>query len=364
MKKKSSHRLLWYLCFSTLLTCFILSISILSFSYFFNITYGAVVENGARKHNKVIREITLTITEQTTLQDIASILLDNDFIGSKLLFSLHGRLYDDTPFNTGQYTINSSMSNTMILDLLTASQEDQVASIKLTIPEGYTILQIANKLDDLEIVSTEDFLSAANERTYDYDFLRNLPDNLPYPLEGYLFPDTYFINPHASAEEIIIKMLNRFQEVTSKYTQNLYDSPYTLHDVITISSIIEEEAKLSEERPTISGVIYNRLNTQMKLQMCSTVQYGLGNRKTTLTLDDLTLESPYNTYLYKGLPISPICSPGEESIKAAFMPEQHDYYYFVLNNLEKGSHSFSRTSDEHTRFKAKYNQLMDQNFMD
>ena len=364
MKNRSSYRMVWAIALSALFTGVFLSACIWIFSNFFNYTFDAIVENNDRQFTKDIRELTLVVASDTTLECIATELIEEDFIGSDLLFKLQSKLFNRKPLLEGTYVINNQMDNSAILNLLTSAKEDIVADVRFTIPEGFTIAQIANRLDDLGIVSRETFMTAVNDRTYPYSFLEHIPEDLPNRLEGYLFPDPYFVSPTATAEEIIIKMLNRFEQVTSQYTQNLYNSYYSLHDVLTIASIIEEEAKLSDERPIVSGVIYNRLEGGMKLQMCSTVQYALGARKATLSLDDLQVDSPFNTYINEGLPVGPICAPGEESIKAAFMPENHNYYYFVLNNAQVGSHTFSRTAEEHNANKARYQQLASQNIME
>lgn len=363
MKKRKSSRLLWHICFTIFLTLLSMTLSVMVFSYGFNESYNAIIENSTRKDHSSVSQLTLDISSTTTIEDVASLLYTNNFIGNKLFFITQSKL-SSTSLHPGTYTLNSSMSNSTILDLLTTPKDDTVASIKLTIPEGYTLVEIANKVDDLGIMSKQAFLDAATNRTYNYTFLKDLPDDLPYALEGYLFPDTYFVSPNISAEQLIIKMLDRFQEISSKYSSHLYNSDYTLHDVLTIASIIEEETRLEEERSKVSGVIYNRLDSHLKLQMCSTVQYVLSNRKASLSLDDLATPSPYNTYIHNGLPVGPICSPGEASLKAAFLPDEHDFFFFVLNNPKEGSHSFSRTAEEHALYKAQYNQLKDQNFTD
>ena len=254
------------------------------------------------------------------------------------------------------------MDNQRIMKLLTADKIKESASVRVTIPEGFNIMQIAARLEDLDLVPRDKFLQAVNEKDYDYAFLEDISPNKKNKLEGYLFPDTYFFPEDVTAQEVVIRMLNRFEEITDRYKQELANMPYSFDEVITVASIIEQEAKLEEERAIISGVMYNRLEDDMKLQMCSTVQYALEKRTANLSYDDLEVESPYNTYKYSGLPVGAICSPGEASIRAAFQPEEHDYYFFVLNGLEEGSHAFSRTADEHNNNKSKYKQSVDKNF--
>lgn len=357
-RRRLKHRLLSFLLF-----VLGLSGSIFAFSFSFSYVTEAFDENASRQHVTSIKDLTLEVSPHATLDQIATVLEANHFIGNKLWFLMQGKLQGyDEKLNPGTYTVSNNMSDTEILDLLTVDEAQEADVIKFTIPEGYTVLQIASRLEDLDIVSKEDFLRAVNEKDYDYSFLKYIPQDTKYRLEGYLFPDTYIVPKQVTAEQIVIKMLNRFQEVVEQYTQYLYDSPYTLHDMLTIASIIEQEAKLDHERPIISGVIYNRLDTHMKLQMCSSVQYVLDKRKKNLSYDDLKIESPYNTYLYEGLPVGPICMPGEAALRAAFMPEQHDYYFFVLKDSQSGEHAFSRSSAEHARNKSQYAQTNDINF--
>ena len=326
-------------------------------------THHIIDNNTTRENNSMISEMTITIDEHTSLNNLTQQLAENNFISNPLSFYLEAQLAKVTPpFNPGQYVISSNMSHSEILELITTDITNQDNTITFTIPEGYTISQIANKLDAENIIDKDTFLKAVQTKTYDYDFLQAVPDSTNYKLEGYLFPDTYIVRKDATAEEIIIKMLNRFQEITSRYNTYLTHTNYSLHEVLTIASMIESEAKLNEERSTIAGVIYNRLNAHMNLQMCSTIQYLLDKRKANLSFENLKVDSPYNTYLYAGLPPGPICSPGEASFEAALLPEVHDYYYFVLSDENTGSHAFSQTASEHNVAKSHYKQSIDKNF--
>lgn len=333
----------------------------------FNYTSNIIEEEAARESSKDVSKMTLQVTPTTNLTEIANMLYENGFITDINYFKLEAKLYHATSgYIPGKYDISSNMSSVEILKRLTTSIENEQETIKFTIPEGFTINQIAQTLEDKKIVTKEAFIDAVVNKSYDteYSFLEDIPanSNYEYKLEGYLFPDTYIVPQNITAEEIIIMMLNRFEDITSKYDGYLKNSSYTLHEIITIGSIIEQEAKLSEERPIISGVIYNRLRDEMYLQMCSTVQYSLNKRKANLTIDDLAKDTPYNTYIYNGLPIGPICMPGEDSIRAAFSPEAHDYYFFVVDDEEKGTHFFSSTLLEHAAAKDRYKQNNDINF--
>ncbi|MGL6173586.1 MAG: endolytic transglycosylase MltG [Cellulosilyticaceae bacterium] len=364
MKKGKTYlRLLLNLFITIGILIFGIAGSSLAFSEGFNYTLNILEESKARQLNPNIRQVQVEVTDSFTIEELTNLLYENNFIVNKLSFSLLGQLNNSNQkFIPGNYSISSNMTNSEILDLLTTSIHEE-NTVKFTIPEGFTVSQIANRLDDLDIVMKEDFFKAVNERDYAYAFLSNIPSDSKHKLEGYLFPDTYIVNKDVTSEEIIIKMLNRFEQVMSQYSQYIYNSPYSLHELVTIASIIEHEAKLSEERPVISGVIYNRLESNMMLQMCSTVQYDLQKRKSNLSYEDLEIDSPYNTYKQEGLPLGPICAPGEESLKAAMLPEAHDYYYFVLKDPKVGSHAFSRNASEHEQNKLTYVQITDKNFI-
>ena len=365
MKSSRNHfRIISSMLIGFILTGICIWGSFFAFTSFYNYTYNAIESDYLRRKNPNISETSLRILANTTVDEISKTLYENNIISNPYWFILEAKLYKyPDVLKPGTYSISSNMSNTEILDLLTTDKSTK-KTLKFTIPEGFSIEQIAQRLEDEKIVSQKDFLKAVSERSYDFAFLKNVPQDAKYPLEVYLFPDTYTVREGVTPEEIIIMMLNRFEQVSSQYTQQDAASLYSFHDIITIASIIEQEAQASEERPIISGVIYNRLGEDMKLQMCSTVQYVLQKRKAALSYDDLKIESPYNTYVYDGLPVGPICSPGEDSIKAAFMPEQHNYFFFVLKGDDTGTHSFSRTASEHEYNKNKYVQTVDKNFIE
>lgn len=333
----------------------------------YSYTEDIIISESDRVNNSDVSKTTLTVTDQTTIDDIAENLFSADCITNKDYFILEAKLsHNTTGFIPGEYSISSNMSSNKILSLLTTNITGENETVKFTIPEGYTISQIGDVLETKEIVTKDAFIDAVINRDYssEYSFLQEIPANrhYKYTLEGYLFPDTYIVHKGISPEEIIIMMLNRFEEIFNRYKGYANSSNYSIHELLTIASIVEQEAKLDEERPMIAGVVYNRLNANMNLQMCSTIQYALTKRKSSLTLDDLQVESDYNTYLNSGLPIGPICNPGEACIKAALMPSEHDYYYFVVEDSEVGSHYFSSSNEEHIAAKSRYRQSEDINF--
>lgn len=368
MRKQSpTSRILYSLLLGIFFSIVGISLCLCFFFKTYDYVESIMVAEASRITDAEVNIVDLQVTEDTTLQQVAKELYKNNIITNKNFFLLEAKL--DKNYQhliKGTYTLTSNMPTVEILNLLTTVSTGEKDTLKFTIPEGYTVEQIAERLASLNIVSKKDFLSAVTDRDYDdeYTFLQQIPPDLSYKykLEGYLFPDTYIIRKNASAEEIVIKMLNRFQDIYDSYASFIPSTGYTGHELLTIASIIEQEVRLDEERPIISGIIDNRIKHNMPLQMCSSVQYSLNKRKAALTYEDLQTNSPYNTYLNKGLPIGPICNPGEACIKAAFFPQDNDYYFFVLKDSKTGSHAFSHTFKEHNEEKSFYKQSDDINF--
>ena len=298
--------------------------------------------------------IAIEIPQGATTRDIASILKENGIIGSELSFRIKSRFSGaDGTYNYGTFYLSKNMDTDQIISALQgASQPSE--TMRLTIPEGYTARQIAALVDEMGIVTGDDFINEMNNGVFDYAFLEDVPKR-DYYLEGYLFPDTYFLSGNETAHDIISMMLDRFEQV---YNEDINDAlastDYTLDQIITIASMVESEAKLDEERPTIAGVIYNRLDIDMPLQIDSTVQYALATRNEVVTESDLQVDSPYNTYQNTGLPAGPICNPGEASILAALNPEEHNYYYYVLKEQGGSEHHFAENYDDFLEAKAQY----------
>jgi UPF0755 protein len=219
--------------------------------------------------------------------------------------------------------------------------------LSFTIPEGWTLQQMATYFESLGYFKAQDFLNAASQIPKDqYPWL---PDNLPH-LEGFLYPDTYQLpSDRMSPQQVIQQMLDRFEQVALPlYQQAQNQTQLSLLEWVTLGSIVEKEAVIPAERPRIAGVFTSRLRRGMKLETDPTVEYGLGIRQTMnqpLTFKQVRTPSPYNTYLNPGLPPTPIASPGVASLKATLYPENTDYLYFVARY--DGSHIFSKTFAEH-----------------
>lgn len=289
--------------------------------------------------------ISLNIQNGASASGIAQQLSDEGIIKFPLVFKLEARRNNyAASIKPGQLVINNGMSYREILELLCS---DNRGTRKLIIPEGFEQKQIQERVSSEGFCTAEEF-EAATHDAYGYDFLVGLPDR-QYRLEGYLYPDTYNIPEGATAHDIIDMMLTEFNNhVTDEMKGKIAGLPVsglTLDNVITLASVIERETDSEAERAKVAGIFYNRLNKGMKLQSCATVQYILGERKPVLSISDTQIDSPYNTYVYSGLPAGPIANPGIECIRAALDPEKTDYLYFVAD--KNGNHIFSKTYEEH-----------------
>ena len=231
--------------------------------------------------------------------------------------------------------------------------------IQFTVPEGYNEYKTARKLSNEGVVNREKFIKKIESGDYakDYSFLEGAQSG-KHQLEGYLYPDTYTLPKDANSDKVIRMMLDRFGEVFSdKYKARASELGYTVNEIITVASIIENEAGVPKDRKKIASVIYNRLKKNMPLQMDSTVQYLLelsGSHKENISYADTKKSSPYNTYTNNGLPPGPICSPGKASIKAALYPSETTYLYFVASEKLDGSSAFSNTHEQFLKDKEAY----------
>lgn len=284
----------------------------------------------------------------SSTQDIAKILHSDGLIKNEWFFILRVKvLKSEGKMQAGKYLLSSGMTTDEIIKKIVLGKA-QIDSVKFTIPEGFTVKDIADRLSKIGLVNKEKFLSEAQNGIFNYDFLKGIPTNRPDRLEGYLFPDTYQIQLGASEDDIIKLMLSKFEEVyKSTIKNNVQKLGMSSDQIVIIASMIEKEAMVDSDRKLIAGVIYNRLKKNMKLQIDATVEYALGKHMDKLSYKDLEVNSPYNTYVNYGLPIGPISNPGIKSIEAALNPAKHDYYYYVAKN--DGTHIFSKTYIEHLK---------------
>lgn len=276
---------------------------------------------------------------------IAAELEQAGLVRSSTAFVLAVRWYGKTDsLQAGTYELAPSMS---LRELIFKLYQGQVVNtaVRVTIPEGSTLPQIGLILEAKGLFSQAEFLAAAAKASLPYAYLAQIPANTKNRLEGYLFPDTYEFHADASPDSVIRTMVGRFDAVvTPLLAASAQREQFSLHQIVTMASIVEREAIKSMERPRIAGVFYNRLRRGMLLQSCATVQFVIG-RPGKLYYVDLEAESPYNTYIHAGLPPGPIANPGLASLKAALSPEDTAYLFFVARG--DGSHIFSRTYAEH-----------------
>ncbi len=247
------------------------------------------------------------------------------------------------PIHHGRHELTRGMTPRDIL--LALQQPGQVELTKFVIPEGFTLRQIADRLQNAGVIR-----DAARFLTLATDLSRlpnpNLRDLHGPSLEGYLFPDTYAVPAPMEEEAVIELLVGRLWEGWEKDPLlSTIQEPWRQHEVLTLASIVEREARLDEERTTVAGLYANRLERNMLLQCDATVQYALPTYKKRVLNEDLKVQSPYNTYLYPGLPPGPIGSPGLASLRAAANPDDHDYLYMVAR--PDGGHVFSRSQREH-----------------
>lgn len=295
---------------------------------------------------------TITIPSGSGTRGIAKILKKNNLIKNELVFNAYSKLGNrNENYKAGIYKFDSSMSQEAIMKRLEKGGKLKT-SIKFTIPEGFELKQIAERVAKTGLIEKNDFLAITSDVNYfkeDYDFLKDLPDG--HTLEGYLYPNTYEVFTDATDEDIVRKMLDGFKEMyTSEISEKGKALGMTTDQVVILASIIEREAVVEKERGTMSAVFHNRLKIDMPLQSCATVQYALGERKPVLSNKDVQIESDYNTYVNAGLPPASISSPGIESIEAAVNPEEVDYLFFVRTG-DDGSHTFSKSYNEHLKAK-------------
>jgi UPF0755 protein len=248
----------------------------------------------------------------------------------------------------GEYEFHTRM---LPLEVLDALVKGQVRLHLVTIAEGFTLYQIAQLLEELNIVGKEVFLQKASSPAFISSL--GLPAGVGSTLEGYLFPDTYHLFREMDPEEVIQIMVRQFKKVFNPdLASRASQLGISQREAVILASIIEKETPLLEEKPLISAVFHNRLKKKMPLQSDPTVIYGIKNFDGNLTKEDLLRPTPYNTYLVNGLPPTPICNPGKDSIHAALYPASVPYLYFVSKN--DGSHYFSSHIEEHNQAVWRY----------
>lgn len=297
--------------------------------------------------------IEFRVNKGATTAQIADALKEMGLIKNTFTYKIMSRFNGfDGEYKSGIHYLRDGLSIDEIMVVL--SQEPE--TVKITFPEGFTTLQIAERLEANDVCSKEEFLSRVNEIDYSsYTFMPTERGEMDYIVDGYLFPDTYLFEIHSSVETVVYKMLNRFNDVFKpEYYDRIQKMGLTVNDVVTIASFVEKEAKFASEREIIARVYYNRLVSEdLKLMQCdATVLYFLkkgGDYSGVLTPEDRQIDNRYNTYIYEGLTPGAICSPSEASIQAVITMNPHNYYYYTLKKDGGGLHVFSETFEEHKK---------------
>jgi UPF0755 protein len=288
----------------------------------------------------------VSIDSGQTFDSVTRILHEEKIIQNRFKFKLIARILGfDRAVKAGEYLLSSSMSPEKILETLV---DGKVYLYRISIPEGYNIHQIASLLDEKGIFNGMEFLKAANDSTLTEKLGINAEN-----FEGYLFPDTYFFAKDVSARKMITTMVKQFHVTFNPiWEKRPADLTFSIHEIVTLASMIEKETGIAGERPLVSSVFHNRLNKNMRLQSDPTVIYGVEDFDGNLTRKHLNTPTPYNTYTAGGLPPGPIANPGKASLEAALFPPETLYLYFV--SKKDKTHFFSTNYDDHREAVRKY----------
>jgi UPF0755 protein len=305
--------------------------------------------------------VQVLIEPGTNSSRIAVLLEENGLIRNERVFTYYLRYKNEgSRFQAGLYEMHPGIELDEIISKLNRGDTVKEEMIRFTIPEGYTLMQMADKLSQEELIDRDVFVSLlANPEQFTSSMIQNIPEvpELLHRMEGYLFPETYEMKKVSTEHEMIKRMLeeldNKLGRLPDGWEKQLEKLELSFHELMTIASLVEREVIVDEERRMVAGVIYNRLEINMPLQIDATVQYALDKHKERLLYVDLEVDSPYNTYKVLGLPPGPIASPSLFSIEAALYPEETPYFYYVTKKDGTGEHYFGITHGDHERNIAK-----------
>lgn len=285
------------------------------------------------------------VKDAMTASEVAQTLYDKGFIASTTWFRIVAMVTGDaSQIKQGEYVVDTSMSVRNLLGKLTSGKSE---AIRVVIPEGYTVRKIAQTFDADTGISEADFLAAAKNTELLYPYMKGNRE-VTFPTEGFLFPDTYFISKNMTAEDVVKMMLKNFDDhLTPAMREDIADHNMSIYQFVILASLVEKEAKYEEDRPLIASVFLNRLQMHMKLQSDASISYAMGSHKSAYSISETQYDSPYNTYMYEGLPPGPIGNPGMDCMNAIFNAPQTKYLYFVAD--AKGHNYFANTYEEHMK---------------
>ena len=308
------------------------------------------------------KKVVVNIPSGSGTDSIADILSDAKLIKNKLVFKINVKMSGKaSQFKAGEYQFDQSYTNGEIIDDIAAGKIYH-SGPKVTVKEGATSIEIIDELVKKNLGTKENYEKLINNPGEFRDKYEFLKDKNIKSLEGFLYPSTYFCTEGESEREVISRMLNKFDEMYKYKIKPEMDKHKDLnfYDVMKMASIIEKEAVVDKDRPLISSVFYNRLAKDMPLQSDATIQYAFKERKKVVTYEDLKIESPYNSYKYKGLPPTPIANPSWKSIEAAINPAETDYLYFVAKT-DGGENNYAKTYEEHLKNEKRYKEQREKN---
>ena len=306
---------------------------------------------------KVKFEDKFVISKGEGVNQISQNLKDKGVIKNSFVFETYAFLKGvESKFQAASYDLPEVANIKRLVDILTTGQKGD--EWELTVIEGLTVEEIADLLEEADKFESDEFLGAIGYVRGDrinfssrYDFLKDKSKEVS--LEGYLFPDTYRFFPDATIEDVVSKMLNNFdKKLTSKMREDIEKQDKIIFDIIIMASIIEREVRTEDDRPIVSGIFWNRFEAGRALQADSTVNYITGKKTPAVSLDDLQIDSAYNTYKYAGLTPGPISNPGIASIVAAIYPEDSEYWYFLTD--KEGNVHYAEDFEKHVENKNKY----------
>lgn len=309
---------------------------------------------GASSVSSVSKDTSFKVDRGDGTLVLADRLADRGLISSSFVFKLTSAV--SGAGGQWQYGRHEIPAGSDCRDIVKELTKPATADIKVTIPEGLRVSQIGDRLEKAGVCDKADFMNECRTGDFDYKFLKGIDtEKRINGLEGYLFPDTYYFDRDTDPDKVIRAMLDEFQDnvYTEKIRNKAAGMGYSVDELVRLASVVESEAATEPDRKTIAGVFLNRLNTPGygKLQSCVTVEYAKGIKKSVLSKADTMYDSPYNTYLYPGLPYGPICCPGLESINAVLNHDDNDYYFFQSDQY--GNLYFAKTYSEHAAIQKK-----------
>lgn len=311
-----------------------------------------IVQAGPYNNNNK-SDIVVDIPTGSTVNNVADILKENKLIKNELIFKIYVKVSNNSSkLKSGKYLFNQTYSNNEIIKDL-AKGKIYNEGIKITVPEGSTSKEIIDLLVKNKLGSDkkyEELINNPKEFYGEFDFLK---EDKIISLEGFLYPSTYYFEEDESEKDILNDMLSAFKsQYNEKLQKKQKDLKISLWEVVNLASIVEKEAVLDEDRAIIASVFYNRIDIGMPLQSDATIQYAFKERKKSITYNDLKIDSPYNSYVKKGLPPTPIANPGIKSVEAVLYPDKTDYLYFVAKI--DGGNTYSKTYEEHVKNVEQY----------